>query len=274
MDAPLSARVRAILATPHDDGAMRAALATLEQMHAAPDLAAVRTQLPHDAQRHANAATHEFCAALAAVDQVRRARLLTQSLADMTAHTAATLREARAAHALADAAHAETLSLLEHADALDAQATLARTHAALAERLLQRLTLSPTEAAALEQVDGAPFFAALDRLYAILDDALVLMDACGADAAAPGTIPEDARATHDVRQRASAQLDAACQRLAHWCSAALRRLPLEGADVAPALKDALARLARHDELFRYAAPPSADAQRRHVRLCRGARVRP
>ena len=56
MDAPLSARVRAILATPHDDGAMRAALATLEQMHAAPDLAAVRTQL------------EEITASLAAID--------------------------------------------------------------------------------------------------------------------------------------------------------------------------------------------------------------
>ena len=39
------------------------------------------------------------------------------------------------------------------------------------------------------------------------------------------------------------------QRLAYWCSAELRRLPLEGADVNMFLREALRRLAAREDLF-------------------------
>ena len=136
--------------------------------------------------------------------------------------------------------------------------TTARLHEDLAARLVARLVLTPDEETTLDGDVSLAYFAAMDRLQHILDESLLLIDSTSD--AAPGTIPDDARATHDVRARASARLDAAYRRVAHFASAAMRRLPLEGAESSALLREALARLAHREDLFRGALAAFAETR--------------
>lgn len=136
----------------------------------------------------------------------------------------------------------------------------------MARKLLDRMTLSATEEQALLQSDApvdAALLASIDKLHAILGDALLLMDLgdlrIGDNTPADGPhpehpssarIPEEAQATIDLRARASALLDTAYRRVAHYASSALRRLPIEGAEAPEILRAALQRLAAREDLFR------------------------
>ena len=252
---PRPAPLRAMLAAPHEDAATRAAFATLAQLYPRADLRPIRAHARRDVLRAANRATRTFCAALADVDA---------ALAHTQHETHAALDACRATLTELAAAEDAARPVLDHAAALDLQMYVHRSHSAhahtheeLARRLLMRMTLSPEEAAAVAApaadagVD-ASLLAAIDKLHAILGDALLLIDAADLGEApdAAGHIPERALATHDIRARAAAHLDAAYRRVAAYASSALRRLPIEGADAPEALRAALARLARREDLFR------------------------
>ena len=75
--------------------------------------------------------------------------------------------------------------------------TTARLHEDLAARLVARLVLTPDEETTLDGDVSLAYFAAMDRLQNILDESLLLIDSTSD--AAPGAIPDEARATHDVR---------------------------------------------------------------------------
>lgn len=98
---------------------------------------------------------------------------------------------------------------------------------------------------------NASFLTAMDRLQTILDDTLILMDASDpeTDDFSSESLPTSAKAARDFRERAASLLQTSMQRLAYWCSAELRRLPLEGADVNMFLREALRRLAAREDLF-------------------------
>lgn len=123
----------------------------------------------------------------------------------------------------------------------------------MAERLLERFTLTQSEHDAIyahEATIDQTFLRALDRLQTIQDESLLLMDASEPDDDTPaGQLPLSARAARDIRERTTAQLQTAMQRLAHWCSSVLRSLPLEGADVTVWHREALRRLAAREDLF-------------------------
>lgn len=136
----------------------------------------------------------------------------------------------------------------------------------MARKLLERMTLSPAEEKALLQSDApvdTALLASIDKLHAILGDALLLIDlgdlrigdstrgdGVRADGPSSARIPDEAQATIDLRARASALLDTAYRRVAHYASSALRRLPIEGAEAPEILRAALQRLAVREDLFR------------------------
>ena len=130
---------------------------------------------------------------------------------------------------------------------------MAKMHQRLAERLLTRFTLTSDEMAIVQAPDAPvddAFLGVMDRLQTILDESLLLMDVSEEDSETPaGSVQPSARAVEDIRERAASLLQTCMQRLAHWCSTVLRSLPLEGADVTAALREALRRLATREDLF-------------------------
>lgn len=130
----------------------------------------------------------------------------------------------------------------------------------MAEQFVARLTLTQQETAAVEEESepGPPLFHAMDRLQTIFDDTLLLQDV----GAFSDTPTADTSTTHtsrssseplvayEVRARTQVLLDTAYRRVAHFASLALRRLPIEGAEVDVRIRACLARLAHRDDLFR------------------------
>ncbi|WFC95372.1 Golgi transport complex subunit 6 [Malassezia brasiliensis] len=256
-DAPLGAALPATLATPHDEPTAHEAFAVLSEMYPSADLRRIRAHARRDIRREANRATRTFCAALADVDA---------ALAEMEHETSGAKHACETTLASMDDTIATAQPVLEHAGALTKQSETAQLHEEMARKLLERMTLSPAEEQALLQSDApvdAALLASIDKLHGILGDALLLMDlgdlrigenapSDGTDEEAPSAarIPEEAHATIDLRARASALLDTAYRRIAHYSSSALRRLPIEGAEAPETLRAVLQRLAAREDLFR------------------------
>ena len=242
----LSARARAILTTHHDPTATHDAFVMMQRMYGdrLPDVKALPERLWHDVQQEEYAATDAFCDALQALDnELARMCVVTQSAED----------EARQALSCTEQAFHRACDLLDHAHALQDQIRAAQMHQRLAERLLTRFTLTSDEMAIVQAPDAPvddAFLGVMDRLQTILDESLLLMDVRDEDGETPaGSVQPSARAAEDIRERASSLLQTCMQRLAHWCSTVLRSLPLEGADVTAALREALRRLATREDLF-------------------------
>ena len=235
----VAAQIRLTLATEYDE-TTRSALDTLHDMLARhpnpriPITERARQHLEMGVDADANAATAEFCDALASVDQ-----------ALSTVHTdlVAMREECAATRDALTHAHRAAASLLDHAHGLETQRGTALGHQALAERLLARLRLTKEEEAALQLTEvpvSDALFAAMDRLHVIRDESLVLLGA----AETPGP------AASELRAEAAAQLDTAFRKVFRWCSLELRQQPKEGTDAGVLLQEALRRLAEHPELLR------------------------
>ena len=235
----VAAQIRLTLATEYDE-TTRSALDTLHDMLARhpnpriPITERARQHLEMGVDADANAATAEFCDALASVDQ-----------ALSTVHTdlVAMREECAATRDALTHAHRAAASLLDHAHGLETQRGTALGHQALAERLLARLRLTKEEEAALQLTEvpvSDALFAAMDRLHVIRDESLVLLGA----AETPGP------AASELRAEAAAQLDTAYRKVFRWCSLELRQQPKEGTDAGVLLQEALRRLAEHPELLR------------------------
>lgn len=253
----LSARARAMLTTHHDPTAIHEAFVMMQRMYGdrLPDLKALPTRLLRDVQREEYAATDAFCDALKVLDnEVGSMCTVTQSAED-EAHEALTCTEQ---------AFSRTCDLLEHAHALQDQIKAAQTHQRMVERLMTRFTLTSDEMAIVQAPDAPvddAFLAVIDRLQTILDESLLLTDVGEEEGEAPaGSVPRAARAVKDIRERASSLLQICMQRLAHWCSTVLRSLPLEGADVTAAHREALRRLATREDLFHPTMTALAEAR--------------
>lgn len=110
--------------------------------------------------------------------------------------------------------------------------------------MLARLTLSPDEQATVYDAavpTDTRLFDVMDRLHVIRDESL-LVDAASADVRST--------AGDDIRRAASGHLDAAYRRLERWCALELRQQPQEGTAAGALLREALARLAAREDLFR------------------------
>ncbi|PKI82402.1 Cog6p [Malassezia vespertilionis] len=224
-------------AVPHTDAhRLQDAFETLTRIYS-PDTTThhIRRHIVHDLQRQQNAQVHACCASLRHVDATLAALASeTRAMADAAHDTMARIHSATTASS----------SLLDHAATVQTQRATATLHHTVATRLLAQLTLSPADTQALDSDIGPRFFQGMDRLHAILDASLLLLNTHdGADTA---------RATQEVRAKAHASLEHAYKRLAHWTSAALRRLPIDGAEISPTLTQAIARLAARQDAFRAA----------------------